>query len=262
MWFDVRTSNSHKKKRTNDGIWLATQEEGGAEQLLLPEENSRPRPRRWTGRPPRPCPGWAISSPCRCFWKSGTGGRRQQQSEESKGSQQPQRRHGDAWNQTLPAGLPLQPAKQKSWLESEGLTGPSCCRMRTTESPSAAAAPSHKHAFIHLFAHSIGSCVRTVIAHLLDKTSSSRTLVKWAKKKKPLETSDQHPDMRGEHPPAYLADGTHAFPFSTQAFAGIGAQLPVFAVGALVTVHGVMAADTLTARDPLRGRREEERLKA
>lgn len=68
--------------------------------------------------------------------------------------------------------------------------------------------------------------------------------------------------MRGEHPPAYLADGTHAFPFSTQAFAGIGAQLPVFAVGALVTVHGIMAADTLTARDPLRGRRGEERLKA
>lgn len=61
----------------------------------------------------------------------------------------------------------------------------------------------------------------------------------------------------GKHPPAYLTDGTYTFTFSTHAFAGIGTQLPVFAVGALAAIHSVVAADTLTARDPLRGRREE-----
>lgn len=61
----------------------------------------------------------------------------------------------------------------------------------------------------------------------------------------------------GKYPPAYLADGTYAFTFSTHTFAGIGAQLPVFAVGALAAIHSVVTADTLTARDPLRARREK-----
>lgn len=75
-------------------------------------------------------------------------------------------------------------------------------------------------------------------------------------KQKGLELSYKHPNMMGKYPPAYLADRTYAFTFSTHAFAGIGAQLPVFAVGTLAAIHSVVTADTLTARDPLRGRRE------
>lgn len=54
---------------------------------------------------------------------------------------------------------------------------------------------------------------------------------------------------------AYLANGTYAFALSTQTLAGLGALHPVLAVGALPAVDGVVTADTLTARDPLSGRR-------
>lgn len=74
-------------------------------------------------------------------------------------------------------------------------------------------------------------------------------------KKQDLKSSLKHLDLTDKCWPAYLADGTNAFAFSTHAFAGIGAQLPVFAVGALAAIHSVVTADTLTAGDPLRGRR-------
>lgn len=69
--------------------------------------------------------------------------------------------------------------------------------------------------------------------------------------------SYKHPNLIGKYPLAYLADGTYAFTFSTHTLAGIGAQLPVFAVGALAAIHSIVTADTLTTRDPLRGRREK-----